>query len=357
MTINRNNYEAFFLDYRENNLTPEQVAELLVFLEQNPDLKDEFESFETIQMMPDKNIRFELKESLKKNNLIATDNIDAGNYDTYMVADLEGDLSEEESLELKAFISLNPKTKLEYNIFRSTFLKPEKAIQFRDKERLKKTGLFVLYRTQLYYSVAIAASVIILLGVYFRFLKQPEEQKNIVFIEKQEVTPSKIDSHSPAVTPLNPPLKKEERSLAQNPDHVKIKNSIVEPDRNMTANYRMKAITGSTIKTDEINGFTLADYRNTEPTFSIVALDIPAQDIEPQKSFVSRFIGGLAGKVIKTDNLRGKSFLDFTVEGYNLMADKDVEIEKEVDENGKVIAYSLDGQNLSFFRNRGQQKE
>ena len=66
MTINRNNYEAFFLDYRENNLTPEQVAELLIFLEQYPDLKEEFESFETIQMAPDKNIRFEVKESLKK---------------------------------------------------------------------------------------------------------------------------------------------------------------------------------------------------------------------------------------------------------------------------------------------------
>jgi hypothetical protein len=39
------------------------------------------------------------------------------------------------------------------------------------------------------------------------------------------------------------------------------------------------------------------------------------------------------------------------------MADKEVTLEKEVDESGKVIAYSVDGQNLSFFRYRSQQKE
>jgi hypothetical protein len=52
-----------------------------------------------------------------------------------------------------------------------------------------------------------------------------------------------------------------------------------------------------------------------------------------------------------------KSFLEYTIEGYNLMADKNVTLEKEVDESGRVIAYSLDGENLSFFRNRNQQKE
>ena len=41
--INRNNYEAFLLDYVEQNLTAELVAELMLFLEQNPDLKAELE--------------------------------------------------------------------------------------------------------------------------------------------------------------------------------------------------------------------------------------------------------------------------------------------------------------------------
>ena len=62
--INKNNYEAFFLDYYEGNLTTEQVAELLLFIEQHPEHKEEFESFENISLVPEKN-SFSVKSSLK----------------------------------------------------------------------------------------------------------------------------------------------------------------------------------------------------------------------------------------------------------------------------------------------------
>ncbi len=81
MDINRNNYEAYFLDYRENNLTPGQVAELLVFLEQNPDLKEEFESFESFSLFLIKTSGSNDKENLKKRDLIPTGNIDSSNYE------------------------------------------------------------------------------------------------------------------------------------------------------------------------------------------------------------------------------------------------------------------------------------
>lgn len=357
MSINRNNYEAFFLDYRENNLTPEQVAELLVFLEQNPDLNDEFESFDTIQMVPDKNIRFELKESLKKRALIPTENIDSSNYEEFIVADLEGDLSDNERLELKTFSELNPKSKLEYNVFRSVYLKPDPAILMKDRETLKKTGLFVLYRTQMYYSVAVAASVIILLGVYFGFLKQPDEQKVITSVETQEATPVKKDAKTLPVSPLNTPLHKEDDLLAQHPEQVKVMNSEIEQITRLSVNFRMSVLPGKNIKTVNSNSLAFADFRKDEPLLSTEAFDTPSSKTGKQNSFVSRFVTGLAGKVIKTDNLKGKSFLDYTIDGYNLMADKDVTLEKKVDETGKVIAYSVDGENLSFFKNRSQQKE
>lgn len=45
MNINRNNCEAFFLDYYEGNLSEGQVAEMFAFLKANPDLREIFESF------------------------------------------------------------------------------------------------------------------------------------------------------------------------------------------------------------------------------------------------------------------------------------------------------------------------
>ena len=42
--INRNNYEAFFLDYHEGNLSDGLKKELLLFLDNNPDYRISVES-------------------------------------------------------------------------------------------------------------------------------------------------------------------------------------------------------------------------------------------------------------------------------------------------------------------------
>ena len=67
MSINRHNYEAYFLDYYEKNLNPAQVKELMSFLDHNPDLKDEFNDFELISLESDNQVSFPSKQSLKKN--------------------------------------------------------------------------------------------------------------------------------------------------------------------------------------------------------------------------------------------------------------------------------------------------
>ena len=51
MKINLHNYEAVFLDYYEGNLSAEDVSELLLFLENHPELKEDFESFENIVLV------------------------------------------------------------------------------------------------------------------------------------------------------------------------------------------------------------------------------------------------------------------------------------------------------------------
>jgi hypothetical protein len=66
MNINRENYEAYLLDYFEKELDPATVAELMLFLELNPDLKADFEEFENISLVPDTNIGFPTNTALKK---------------------------------------------------------------------------------------------------------------------------------------------------------------------------------------------------------------------------------------------------------------------------------------------------
>jgi hypothetical protein len=359
MNINRNNYEAYFLDYRENNLSPGQVAELLIFLEQNPDLKNEFESFKYFQLVPDKNTRFEHKENLKKNDLIPTDNIDSSNYDNYILADLEGDLSEDDDLELKAFISLNPKTRLEYNFYRSTFLKPDKSVQFIGKDKLKKTGLLAIYRTQMVYALAVAASVIILLGIYLSFPDRLAQRGLTDSIEKLTTLPLALASPILNTVSEIQRLQKIEYRFSEQPAQLVNASFKGREENNSQDIARVEARQIASIAPDHTIGLQQLkpSLRNRE-ILSLAATDLaPNADEEAQKSFVSRFIAGLAGKVIKIENPERKSFLDYTIDGYNLMADKNVILEKEVDKTGKIIAYSLNGENISFSRNKNTVKE
>jgi len=358
MEINRKNYEAYFLDYWENNLAPDQVTELFVFLEQNPGLKEEFESFENISMLPDKKIRFEPKEALKKHELIPTDHIDGKNYDEYMVRVLEGDLTEDESIELKAFIELNPKTKLEYNIYRSAFLKPDLSVRFENKEKLKKTGFFVIYRKEVIYGLSLAASVVVFLGFYFGFFRTQDNERFAGTVEK--ISP---------ITEIHISIENFTDSERAFPDKIEIRNisesesSANRPDeqsiRERTTRIGSLAIRQPVIlETGKKGSLRIApENRNTTIALEPEAGATGSITNKPEKSFAARFIAGLANRVIKIEKPGNKSFIDLTIEGYNLIADKEVTLEKKTDENGKVIAYSLNGENISFSRNRSPGKD
>ncbi len=138
MKINRNNYEEFILDYYDGSLNPNQVSELFLFLKENPDIKEEFDSFENLSIVFDENIVFENKESLKKKDIIPIGTIDSSNYENYFVAELENDLTEKEANDVHEFLKLNPHLAETYHLLKLTKLKPDTSIVFENKEHIKK---------------------------------------------------------------------------------------------------------------------------------------------------------------------------------------------------------------------------
>ena len=130
MKINKNNYEAFFLDYHEGNLSTEKVAELMLFLEQNPELKEEFEGFESISLNDsDEKISFSEKDELKQNAA-----------EKLFSAYVDGTLSAKEEKELFALLETNSVLKKDFEMFKKTKLSPE-IISFEGKENLKKVNV------------------------------------------------------------------------------------------------------------------------------------------------------------------------------------------------------------------------
>lgn len=146
MTINKNNYEAYFLDYHEGNLSPQEVADLFLFLSLYPELKKEFDNFENITLEDYSSPVFENKDSLKKN-------ITADNREEYFIQAIEGTLAPAEQLLLEQFLKAHPEFLPEFQLFQKTKLQSDPSIVFENKSILKQPTSIAITDDQLIASV------------------------------------------------------------------------------------------------------------------------------------------------------------------------------------------------------------
>lgn len=203
MKINRNNYEQYFIDHLDGRLDASLLKELEEFLIENPDLKEEFEGFEPINVNIQDEFIYEEKEGLKKIDMLPTSNINNENYNHFFIASVEGDLSLTKQEEVKTFIRLNPQLQTQYNLFKATRVIPDQSIVFANKSNLKKYP-FGFFKTW-YKPIGIAASILLLFGI-LNFL-QPKKP-NISYEKRAEV-PTIIKSRLVGTfqtETINPPI-------------------------------------------------------------------------------------------------------------------------------------------------------
>ena len=157
--ISKENYEAYFLDYIEGNLSPKDIDMLLLFLDKNTSLKEELSNYSEISLKAS-NTNFN-KEGLLQVDLIE-DEITTSNIETFAIANLENILPTQKSNELNLLINSNPEFSKKVRLVNNTILEADKSIVFADKEDLKKTiPLFIPY-----YRIAGIAAILLLM-IYF----------------------------------------------------------------------------------------------------------------------------------------------------------------------------------------------
>jgi hypothetical protein len=162
--INRNNYEVYFIDYFDGNLDSEQIQDLMVFLNNYPDLREEFETFKTIRL-PVEEVAYPDKNTLKEKLTIQDEEYSL--FDELCIRYFEGELNEGQKREFYQHLEASPKRKKEFESYRRTIQKPDKKIRFPKKYRLKKGRMIDISRNRIYQYVALAASVLLLVGLYF----------------------------------------------------------------------------------------------------------------------------------------------------------------------------------------------
>ena len=131
MKLDRSTYEAWLLDRIEGNLTPEQERQLSAFLAANPDLEASTDELPTV---PSESAPITWKDELKKQGPPAPPP-DAAYWETLLVAQLEGDLTPEQALELNALFLTRPALLMDARRMAATKVAPE-TIRFPLKDEL-----------------------------------------------------------------------------------------------------------------------------------------------------------------------------------------------------------------------------
>jgi hypothetical protein len=352
MKINKDNYEAFFLDYLEGRLNDSSVLEMQSFLRRHPELKGELESFCEIKLPPAQ-IVFKEKEILKKLNFKGAE-VTLRNFDDFCIAYYEKQLSDTESEKLLDFVKHHPDKKRDFQLYGEVFLKVDTSIAFEGKSFLKKkikvkTGIILLRWT------AVAAGIVLAISIFY---KSP-----VKVINPLPENPSVVQNQRPASSKA-----------------MRIENQEKEPDIDIS-DKSSGVISKEEIQINvpEINepAEEIEIIGNSESELALLqplgierlnnsyseSIPDPLISTSPQAYAVNNNrdleLLDLAEKVIKKKVFKSKDenspkkislwdIADITLKGYNRIAEKDIILHRRTDENGKLTAIALETENRRY---------
>ena len=297
MNINRDNYEEFFLLYVDNELTTAERKSVEQFIQENPDLAGELDLFHKTSLVPDDAIVYKEKELLMKNEsdgLITMDN-----YEEWLVAYLDNELLPADILRFEKFAEQHPSVKEELAIFRNTKLQADTDIIFKNKQVLYRRDEKVRVITLQWWKVAVAAAIILTVGIttYSVLNRETQIPSVVATTGNKPATPKQNDSAK-----LDTDDKKEEQKLpAPRESHdavasIKKADVKVEPGRiHITGNEKLqKKIKSSVTSGDDIIAKTSAPVKmNNAPDNKSIESKIienttaDKKEIDPLKSTVA----------------------------------------------------------------------
>ena len=155
ITINRNNYEQYFLLWVDGELSPEEMIAVERFIEEHPDLAEELSLLQDTKLVPEEQVVFKGKEQLLKQS---TNEISLNNYESWFLLFIDNELSISDRQKVELFILQHPQLQGEFELLQATQLAPEEWV-FKNKEilyREEKQKRPVVYMRWMRYAVAAA---------------------------------------------------------------------------------------------------------------------------------------------------------------------------------------------------------
>lgn len=155
MSINRDNYEEYFILYTDNELSPAERMAVEQFVQENPDMQAELQLFLHTKL-PEEEVVFADKASLLKAPETSV-------WEESMLLEIDGELDTNGRLQLEEIIKSNPVARRDWETLQQTRLQADTSIVFPDKASLyrKEQSTRVVFMRR----IRIAAAAVLLLAI------------------------------------------------------------------------------------------------------------------------------------------------------------------------------------------------
>ncbi len=297
MNINRNNYEEYFLLYADNELSKAERKMVEIFVNENPEFKEEFCMLKLTINLPDEEIKLEDKSFLYKdeNSFLINEN----NYEEIFVLYHDNELSEKERLETENFVAKHPNLKTEFELIGKAKLTPDSLVVYPDKNELyrkEKSGKVVSMTIWRY----VAAAVLIGFGLWFS-IPYFTNQHTEVPVTAQISPVKNPEPAKPKIDPVEP--KKETAQLASsgtNVDSDYFQKAAVKSDKPNIKPAKKIDLVKSEVKAATPSLTKPIQQLKKEPVETI-ALTTPIQNVQPNIDTYKKPIGDEAKTIKKTE--------------------------------------------------------
>lgn len=349
MDINRNNYELIAVDFIDGQLSPSEVAEFMVFLEDNPDIASEIEELrDHTTKSIDQTESFD-SSFLKKD--LNTITIDERNFEEMCIAYHEGDLTEEAADRLKKCIATTPERDKVFLLAGKSRLTPDKSLVMPGKDELKQSKRPIIYfnKTSRYISL-IAAGLAIFFIMRPTFKKNKLTDKvNILSVQDKQIT--NTNSVEPEIE-----LIAVEESNKTNTEYF------LPQEKKITTPFIKENIKIAAIDTSEQGQEDLIRISRIEPKLieypihtAVLAqtLNTAPEEIvrnNPEIPILSEVKQKGNLFLAKAGDITVNDLINSGINGINKMAETDLKYETITDENGKVTEFALSSESFNIRR-------
>jgi hypothetical protein len=349
MKPNRSNYEIWLIDWLDGTLNLQQTDELMAFLDENPDIREEADSLKLARLCPSSD-SFAGKEKLQRYSA----GLSELQVEYLSAAYLEGDLSPEQEADLRQNLDTVPENSIIFNKIRKTKLAPP-VVHYMNKSKLKKITV-PLQITRISAIVLSAAAVIAFLILNHLFIPKPTDVNSEMVAV---MTPDTIYAGQPLIiknsnnihellqseksslksgTEIPSPLNSEQIALMVLPDSMALIARIQGP-----GSIVLSGLSATNLNPENINSSLIASTINySEPVF------------DDGRSNLSRFIARtfrnkiLKEKQVSEEPLKSYEIAEAGIEGLNKLLGWQMALVKTNDEAGELKSVYFSSKMLKF---------